>query len=343
MNFASDNAYGAAPEMFEALRMVNEGSAASYGEDAWTMQLELDLARIFEHEVAVFPVITGTAANALALSTLAPSHGAIFCHRDAHIATDECGAPELFTHGAKLVCLEGGFGRITPDGLENALSHVVAGSVHHSQPACVSITQASELGTCYRPEDIHAIASIARRHGMALHMDGARLANAIAFLGCTPAEATWKTGVDALSLGMTKNGALAAEAVVFFGDVHVRDFAFRRKKFGHLLSKLRFVSAQLACAFEDDRWLAWARRANALARSLAERLAGISGIAIVNPVEANLVFVSMPETLRRQLRSRGAQFYDWGPPRAGSRLVRFVTSFATPEEDIDRLIAAVSA
>jgi threonine aldolase len=342
MNFASDNAYGAAPEMFEAIRAANPGAVASYGEDALTTKLQVELGRIFEHEVTVFPVMTGTAANSLALSTLVPPHGAIFCHRDAHIATDECGAPELFTHGAKLVPLTGGLGRVAPDAFENALSQVDLGSVHHSQPACVSITQASEMGTCYRPEEIRVIASIAKRHGMSLHMDGARLANSVAFLHCTPAETTWKAGVDVLSLGMTKNGALAAEAVVFFNDRYVGDFAFRRKKFGHLQSKMRFVSAQLACAIENDRWLHWARRANDLALSLAERLSEISGVKIVNPVEANLVFASMPETLNRRLRAQGATFYDWGPPGGGRRLARFVTSFATPEKDIDALIAAAS-
>jgi len=340
MNFTSDNAYGAAPEMLEALGAANSGAVASYGEDQLTAQLESTLADVFEHEVVVFPVITGTAANALALSTLVPSHGAIFCHRDAHIATDECGAPELFTQGATLATLEGESGKITPEAIEEAVSHFAIGSVHHSQPAAVSITQASEMGTCYRPDELHAIASVAQRHGMKLHMDGARLANALAFLGCRPAETTWKIGVDALSLGMTKNGALGAEAVVFFRREDVRDFEFRRKRFGHLISKMRFVAAQLLCGIENDRWLAYGRTANALARGLARRLGGISGVEIAYPVEANLVFASMPESLAQKLRLAGATFYDWGPSRNGRRLVRFVTSFAMPQHDIERLCAA---
>jgi threonine aldolase len=342
MNFASDNAWGAAPEMLESLRCVNQGAAPSYGEDAQTARLRSEMARVFERDIAVFPVITGTAANALALSTLAPPHGAIFCHRDAHVATDECGAPELFSHGARLLTLGGAQGTIVPDELEEALAAVPPGSVHQSQPAVVSITQASEMGTCYRPERIQAIASLAKRHGMKLHMDGARLANAIAFLGCTPAEATWKAGVDVLSFGMTKNGALAAEAVVFFHAGDARDFEFRRKRFGHLVSKMRFVSAQLLCALDGDRWLRWAKTANARARVLAQRLAGISDVEIVNPVEANLVFAVMPEAVIGRLRSKGAAFYDWGPSAEGRRLVRFVTSFATPESDIELLIAAAS-
>lgn len=342
MNFASDNAYGAAPEMLEALSAANDGSVPSYGEDPLTARLEAEFARVFEHEVAVYPVITGTAANALALSTLVPPHGVIFCHRDAHIATDECGAPELFTQGAKVATLDGEHGKISVDGLEEAVSRIAIGSVHHSQPAAASITQASEMGTCFRPDELRAIAGVAQRHGMKLHMDGARLANALAFLSCKPADVTWKAGVDALSLGMTKNGALGAEAVIFFRREDVRDLEFRRKRFGHLVSKLRFIAAQFLCGIENDRWIRWACRANALASVLAERLGGISGVEIVQPVEANLVFASLPQSLVQKLRSAGATFYDWGPSRGERRLVRFATSFATPERDIERLIAACS-
>lgn len=340
MNFTSDNAYGVPLEMLAAISAANEGAVASYGEDQWTGRLETALAEVFEHEVAVFPVMTGTAANALALSTLVPPHGVIFCHRDAHIATDECGAPELFTQGARLATLEGAHGKISPEAIEAAIGNISLGSVHHSQPAAVSIAQASEMGTCYRPGELHAIAAEAHRRGMKLHMDGARFANALAFLGCSPAEVTWKAGVDALSLGMTKNGALGAEAVVFFRRDDVGDFAFRRKRFGHLISKLRFVSAQLLCGIENDRWIHWAQTANTCAKALADRLGRIPGVQIVHPVEANLVFASMPEPLVQKLRAAGAGFYDWGPLREGRRLVRFVASFATPQHDIERLIAA---
>lgn len=342
MNFASDNAYGAAPEMLEALGTANQGCMPSYGADPLTTRLETVLADVFEHEVAVFPVITGTAANALALSNLVPPHGAIFCHRDAHIVTDECGAPELFTQGARLATLEGPHGKVMPEALEQAVSEIAVGSVHHSQPAAVSIAQVSEMGTCYSPDEVRAIASVAKRHGMKLHMDGARLANALAFLGCKPAEVTWKAGVDALSFGMTKNGALGAEAVVLFRAEHVADFEYRRKRFGHLVSKMRFVSAQFLCGIENDRWLRWGRTANSLAVALAEGLGGISGVEIVHPVEANLVFACMPELLVQKLRSAGTGFYEWGPLRNERRLVRFVTSFATPRQDIARLLAACS-
>ncbi|HLY07071.1 MAG TPA: beta-eliminating lyase-related protein [Rhizomicrobium sp.] len=340
MNFASDNAHGVAPEMLAALAAANHDASPPYGEDPFTARLEATLADVFEHKVAAFPVITGTAANALALSTLVPPHGTIFCCRDAHIATDECGAPQLFTHGARLATLESTHGKVTPKALEEALCEIAVGSVHHSQPAAISIAEACELGSCYRPEEIRAIAGVAQRHRLKLHMDGARLANALAFLDCKPAELTWKAGVDVLSLGMTKNGALGAEVVVFFRAGDVGDFEFRRKRFGHLVSKMRFVSAQLVCALEHGRWLGWAAAANALAIVLANGLGEISGVEIVHPVEANLVFASMPEALVQKLRAAGASFYDWGPLQGERRLIRFVTSFMTPEGDIGRLLAA---
>ena len=340
MNFSSDNAYGAASEMVEALAAANHGAVPSYGEDAVTARLEASLADIFEHEVAALPVIPGTAANALALSTLVPPHGAVFCHRDAHIVTDECGAPELFTQGARIATLEGAHAKIAPAALEQALSGFAVGSVHHSQPAAVSITQASEMGTCYRPEEIRAISGVAQKHNMKLHMDGARLANALAFLGCRPADVTWKAGVDALSFGMTKNGALGAEAVVFFHAEDKRDFEFRRKRFGHLISKMRFVSAQLVCGLEDERWLGWAAAANAFAGALANGLRKIPGVEIVHPVEANLVFASMPQPLVEKLRAAGIDFYDWTPLPDERRLIRFATSFLTPERDIAQLLSA---
>jgi threonine aldolase len=338
MNFVSDNAWGAAPEMLEALQVANTGHLPSYGEDPLTGRLTAEMSRIFERPVAVFPVISGTAANALALATIVPSHGAILCHADAHIVTDECGAPEFFTHGAKLATLSGRDGKLEPQIIEHALTRFVKGSVHSSQPAAVSIAEATECGTCYRPEEIAGIAAVAGRHGMTLHMDGARFANAITFLGCTPAEATWKAGADVLSFGGTKNGAFAAEAVIFFNPGDARDFEYRRKRSGHLVSKMRFVSAQLICALEENRWLHWAGRANALACSLAEALRGIAGVEIAFPVEANAVFAWLPDEMIRRLRAHGASFYDWAAPSGGRTLVRLVTSFATPEADIAQLI-----
>ena len=216
MNFTSDNCYGASPEMLDAIARANGGSAASYGDDAITARLQARFSEFFEREVSVFPVISGTAANALSLATLVPPHGAIFCHAQSHIAVDECGAVEQTTHGAKLIGLDCDGGKITGAAIEAALAPIHKGDVHHAQPAAVSITQSTEFGTVYRPDEIARIGEVARRHGMKLHMDGARFANALAFLNCAPADITWRGGVDVLSFGATKNGALGAEAVVFF-------------------------------------------------------------------------------------------------------------------------------
>lgn len=338
MNFASDNAYGAWPEILAAVNDAAAGAASSYGGDEITAKVSARLCELFEREVAVFPVISGTAANALALATLTPPHGAIFCHGESHIAVDECGAPEFFTHGAKLIALEGKDGKIAPDTIERALGHFLKGFVHHVQPAAVSITQSTELGTVYAPTEVAAISALARRHGMKLHMDGARFANALAHLGCTPAEATWRAGVDVLSFGASKNGALAAEAVIFFDPAEARDFEYRRKKSGHLISKMRFVSAQLDAYLTDTRWLDHAGRANALALKLADGLRAVAGAKIAHPVEANAVFVSLPDSVTALLRAKGAVFYDWGPPSGGRTLVRLVTSFATPDEDVEKFL-----
>jgi threonine aldolase len=338
MNFASDNAYGAWPEIVAALTRAGEGAAPSYGEDALTAKVRTRLSGIFEHDLAAFPVISGTAANALALATLTPQHGAIFCNVESHIAVDECGAPEFFTHGAKLVALPGDGAKVTPDALERGLSHFHKGFVHHPQPATLSITQATELGTVYTPAEVTALCKLAHAHGLKVHMDGARFANALAHLGCSPADATWRAGVDAMSFGATKNGAVGAEAVIFFHPEDVQDFEYRRKKSGHLLSKMRFISAQLDAYLRDDRWLSHAAHANALAQKLAEGLSRVEGARIANPVEANTVFASLPDTLLQRLREGGAVFYDWAKETGGRTLIRLVTSFATPEEDVERFV-----
>jgi threonine aldolase len=338
MIFTSDNAYGAAPEILESLVRANAGALPSYGGDEITARLGRRMNEVFERDVAVFPVVSGTAANALALATLVPPHGAVLCHADAHIAADECGAVEFFSHGARLVTIEGADGKLTAEAIAHALGRFRAGFVHHSQPTAISLTQASECGTCYRLDEIAAIAAIARAHGLKLHMDGARFANAIAHLGCSPAEATWRIGIDALSFGATKNGALCAEAVVFFDSEIVRDFEYRRKKSGHLVSKMRFLSSQLLSYLEEDRWLGSARRANAVAAQLGRALESIPGVALAHPVEANAVFACVPDELAARWRAAGAHFYDWAPPAGGRTLVRLVCGFATPDADIARFI-----
>jgi threonine aldolase len=337
MNFVSDNTYGAAPEILEALARVNSGAAISYGGDDVTARLTEKASELFERDVAVFPVVTGTAANALALATFVPPHGAILCHADAHIVVDECGAPEFFTHGAKLVALEGAHGKLDAKSVVVALERFQTGLVHHPQPAAISITQASECGTCYRLDEIAGLAAIARERGLKLHMDGARFANAVAHLGCSPAEASWRAGVDVLSLGATKNGALCADALVFFNPGDTRDFEYRRKKTGHLVSKMRFLSAQLLRYLDDDLWLRSARQANASATRLSRALESIAGVEIAHPVEANAVFARVPNELAQRVRASGAQFLDWAPAGEGHTLIRLVCSFATPDGDITRL------
>jgi threonine aldolase len=343
MNFASDNHYGASPQILAALTSVGTAPAPAYGDDDLTARLCEKLSAVFERKVFVYPVINGTTANSLGLATLTPPHGAIFCHAEAHIAVDECGAPEFFTHGAKLAALPGVDAKLTPAALEHGLKHFQKGFVHHNQPSAVSLTQSTELGTVYTPEELKALSALSRDHGMKVHMDGARFANALAGLGCSAAEMTWKSGVDVLSFGATKNGALAAEAVVFFHESDVRDFEYRRKKSGHLLSKMRFVSAQLLAYLEDDLWLANARRANGLAQRLAQGLSRATDVRIEHPVSANAVFASMPDALAAKLRAAGASFYDWGVPANGRTLARLMLSFATPEADVAKLIEAASA
>jgi threonine aldolase len=340
VNFLSDNARGAVPEIVAAVLAANDGTATPYGEDALTARLTRRFSEVFEREVAVFPVISGTAANALSLATLVPPHGAVLCHADSHIATDECSAVEYFTHGAKLQGIESPHAKLTPAAVEQALTRFQKGMVHHAQPAALSLTQSSELGTVYRPQEIAELADCARRRGMALHMDGARFANALAALGSTPADATWRAGVDVLSFGASKNGAFGAEAVVFFDPKAVRDFEFRRKKAGHLVSKMRFVSAQLDAYLTGGLWLKLAARANAAASRLAEGLEAIPGAELAHPVEANALFVRLPDALVAKLRKAGAEFYDWAPPEDGRTLVRLVASYATRDEDVDAFLAA---
>jgi len=337
LDFRSDNVTGAAPEILKALTDAASGTVSSYGEDPITARVEEKLKEIFECDLAVFPVATGTAANSLSLSLLSPAWGAIFCHEGAHIAVDECGAPEFYTGGAKLIDLPGADGKLTAAQLVELIPAGL-GVVHHAQPAAISLTQATEAGTCYRPAEVAAIAELGRRHGLRLHMDGARFANALAFLNATPAEMTWRAGVDILSFGATKNGALAAEAVVIFDKKLVGEFGFRRKRAGHLFSKMRFLSAQLDAYLSGDLWLKHARHANAMAKRLAEGLASVPGVALAHPVEANEVFADLPETAIRGLEADGFRFYRWlGEDK---QRLRLVTAFNTKPADIEAFIAS---
>ncbi|SNS39737.1 MULTISPECIES: low specificity L-threonine aldolase [unclassified Azospirillum] len=338
MNFMSDNVAGAAPEIMAALLQANGGTAPSYGADAITKRLEQRFADLFGRAVAVFPVATGTAANALALAQFTPAWGAIYCHAEAHIQADECGAPEMFSGGAKLVPLPGPHGKLSPDTLAAALDRAPKGFVHAVQPAALSLTQATEAGTVYCPDEVAALAEIAHRHGLSVHMDGARFANAVAHLGCDPAEVTWRAGVDALSFGATKNGALGAEAVIFFDPAKAADFAYRRKRSAHLFSKMRFLSAQLDAYLADGLWLRLAAHANAMAARLAQGLAALPGVTLAHPVEANEIFAALPEAMITHLQTHGAGFYRWD-----GQVVRLVTAWNTPAADVEHFLALAAA
>jgi len=337
MNFCSDNVAGVAPQILAALDAANQGASAAYGNDALTKKLDQHLAAIFERPVIAFPVATGTAANALALSVMTPPYGAVYCHDEAHIAVDECGAPELYTGGAKLKTLPGANGKITADTVAAALADGRAGDVHHVQPAALSLTQATECGTVYKPAEIAAITAVTRQHGLKVHMDGARFANAVAHLNLSPAEITWKAGVDVLSFGGTKNGALAAEIVVFFDEALAATFAFRRKRAGHLISKMRFISAQLDTYLTDGLWLKLARHANSMAQRLVQGLTALPGVKLLYPVEANEIFIQLPVPTVNGLREAGFDFYDWPGMPAGT--IRLVTAFNTEQPAVDQFIA----
>jgi threonine aldolase len=349
MNFASDNAAGIAPPILEALSRAGGGFAIGYGDDAVTHRVERLFCDLFECQVAAFLVATGTAANSLALAQLSPPWGAVLCHREAHIMTSECGAPEFFGAGLRLVGLPGDAGRITPDGLKLALKGTEWGGPHHLSPSVLSLTQATEAGTTYPIDEIAGLSAVAHAHGMAVQMDGARFANALARLGVTPAEATWKAGVDALAFGATKGGAMAAEAVIFFDPARAAAMGERRKRGGHLISKHRFMAAQFEAFLVEGLWLTLARHANQMADRLAGGLAGI-GLAPVWPVEANLVFVKLPSAVHERLTAAGASYYvrhrDTAP-LAGARpddvLVRLVTSFSTTAEEVDRFVDLAKA
>lgn len=340
MRFLSDNTASVCPEILEAITAANRGLTVAYGDDPWTQRLDEVLGDFFGAEVRAFPVATGTAANSLALATLAPPYGAIYCHPEAHIAVDECGAPGFFSGGAQLEQIAGEHAKLGPEALAATLEgHSV--SVHSVQPAAVSISQATELGTAYRPAEVAALCEVAHHHGLHVHMDGARFANAVRYLDCHPGDVTWRAGVDVLSFGATKNGALAAEAVVFFDPARAEAFGYRRKRGGHLLSKMRFISAQLEAYLADGLWLRNARHANAMATQLAAGLSGPAGARLRHPVEANEVFLELPEAVIRRLAAAGFGFYRWGGEDAAC--IRLVASFATEPQEVERFVAAVAS
>ncbi|RDU97625.1 threonine aldolase family protein [Trinickia dinghuensis] len=332
--FWSDNIAGASPEIIEALAACNFGQARPYGADEGTASVERKLSELFEREVSVLLVPTGTAANALSLAALTPPWGSVLCHRDSHVNNDECGAPEFFTGGAKLVAVDGAAAKIDVDALRIA-ARTKVGDVHTVQPSCVTITQATEVGSLYSLDEIRAIGEVCRSSKLRLHMDGSRFANALVALGCTPAEMTWKAGVDVVSFGATKNGVPAAEAIVCFDTALAGELAFRRKRAGHLFSKMRFLSAQIDAYLSDDLWLRNARQANAMTARLVQGLKAIPGIDVQGEPQANIIFCRFPRALIEALLAEGFGLYHdrWGPG-----VVRLVTSFATTADDVDLLL-----
>jgi threonine aldolase len=327
MRFLSDNTATICPEILEAIAASNQGAHPAYGDDPWTQRLDSAFSEFFAAPVRAFVVTTGTAANALGLATSTPPYGAVFAHEEAHIVMDECGAPEFFSGGARVVVVPGEHGKLTPAALTVALDAIVP-SVHTVQPSALSVTESTELGTTYRPEEIAALTDIAHRRNLRAHMDGARLANAIVHLGCHPADITWRAGIDVLSFGATKNGALAAEAVVFFDVQCVADFELRRKRAGHLISKSRYASAQLLAYLQSGVWRRNAERANLL----AQRIARAAGPRLVHPVEANELFVRLGTYGKQRLREAGFEFYDWGHESRGE--ARLVVSWDQSESSV---------
>ena len=345
MFFASDNASGVAPEVMAALARANEGYALSYGADALMDGVRARVREVFEApDAAVYLVATGTTANALSLATFCPPWATVYCHPEAHISVDECGAPEFFTAGAKLTLIDGADGKIAPAALAAAVAGAAPVGVHNVQPGMVSLTNLTEAGTAYSAAEIAALCTIARDAGLPCHLDGARFANALVATGASPAEMSWKAGVDVLSFGGTKNGLMGVEAVVIFDPARAWEFELRRKRAGHLFSKHRFLSAQMAAYLEDDLWLTLARRANAAGQRLAAGLVAAPDARLVHPAPANLMFATLPRATHDSARAAGAVYYLMGPPEGpGDEPVeaRFVTSWCTTEAEVDRFLALI--
>ena len=340
MNFGSDNVHGVHDAILDAIREVNDGTSRSYGHDDWSARAEARLRDVFECDCAAYLVVTGTAANSLALAACCPPHGAVVCHQEAHINVDECGAPEMYTGGAKLMGVRGPAGKLTPAAITAMLDTMGRGE-HEQRPSVLSISQATELGTVYSVAEVAALAGTARARRMHVHMDGARFANALVRLGCTPAELTWKAGVDVLAFGATKNGALGVEAVVFFDRDLTGDFLYRRKRAGQLVSKGRYLGAQMLAYLDGDLWLANARHANAMADLLATGMAALPGVRLPLRVQANEVFAIMPHTLHEALLANGARFSAWPGEGPGldavgpdETFVRLLTSFRTTAVEV---------
>lgn len=340
MNFLSDTTAPAHPALLDAIAHANGGYAASYGNDPLCQRVEARLREVFETDLKVLFTVSGTASNALALSILCPSHGAVLCHDEAHIHRDERGAPEFFTGGAKLIPLPGAHAKIDLAALNTALNSWPQDFVHTTPPCVLSVSNLNESGCAYTAAELAELTGPAKAKGLGVHFDGARFANLLAGSGMTPAEASWKAGADILSLGATKNGALAAEAVILFPSVMDRygELQARQKRAGHMVAKMRYVAAQFEAWLTDGLWLDLAGHANAMARRLGESLSQVEGVELAHPVDGNEVFVSLPENVAEKMRAAGAGFYQWPDGTA-----RLVASWSTREDDVNALLDAARA
>lgn len=339
LSFNSDNWAGAHPAVLAALAHANEGGVRAYGNDETTARAEAMISAIFETHCSVYFVATGTAANGLSLAALCPPWGAVLCHRNAHIAIDEGGGPEFFTSGARLLLLDGETGKLTPQSLSHAARRFPKDNVHSPQPRGVSVTNATESGTTYSPAELAALSRVCKAEGWGFHVDGARFANALAFTGASPAELSWKSGVDILSFGLTKAGALCCEAVVVFNPVYNDVLPFLRKRSGQLFSKHRAVSAQAVGLLQNSLWLELAQKTNALALRLAKGLQE-HGADLLYPVEANEVFVRLSPAQASALENAGVGFYAWPPEGEGA--YRFVVGWPNEEHDVAKAISALA-
>ena len=340
MYFASDNTAPTHPDIMAAVIRANAGYPCSYGADPLMDRVRTQIRDLFDApEAAVYLVATGTAANALSVAIHAQPWTAVFCHEDAHIATDECGAPEFFS-GAKLALVAGDHGKITPDTLTTALSRIGESGVHGVQRGMLSLTNVTEAGTVYTIAEIAALTALAKQDNLPCHLDGARFANALIACNATPAEMTWKSGIDVLSFGGTKNGCMGVEAVVIFDPGKAWEFELRRKRAGHLFSKHRYLSAQMEAYLTDGLWLKLAAHANAMSQRLHQNLAQIPGATLRHTVDANILFPSFTPGTNARAEAKGAVYYNWTTPD-GQDAARFVTSWSTTEADTDALINAL--
>jgi threonine aldolase len=336
IDYRSDNTGRAAPQILEALLRANHDTALGYGADEWTASLQQRFSVLFETAVRVFPVATGTAANALALASLGPSWGIVYCSEVAHINTSEANAAGFFGGGTKLAAIAGQHGKINADLLAEALAGISPAQLHRGRPIAVSLTQATDLGAVYTLDEIRAVAEVAKRRGLELHMDGARFANAVAQLGCSPADPTWRSGIDIMSFGATKNGGALCDAIVVFSPDLADGLAIQLRRAGQVWSKMRFASAQLIAYVENGLWLEMARASNSVAARIAAGLSDIPAARLLAPIEANEIFLELPSTAMDALEADGFQFY-----RRSSTLARFVCRFDTTEAEVDALLAAL--